>query len=634
MPPSAPRSRRPVTVDNDDDDPGMASDGSMPSLQTVSDSSDDDFSDDDEEDSDEFVSDEDDADEEVDEDMPRLVPASEDAPRRQSRAHDPALHQPAPRATRSEGVQANEDATTHTYPLPSGVRGATIPAWPPMDRRAPHMNTFSDYVNTDPVLRNILGAMQGPLGALQGAQLLYAFGQVAGPPPPDKDPQRAETIIAALEKVPADLITRYEKLRAGNGEHDCDGCPICRESLLEEPPVMEEEDLPSVAFFAELPYFSEEERFILAFPCPGKHIFHNTCLSPWLARKTTCPSCRFDVDPDSLTLRLETLHPQHPAARPSRQRSEAPRRKWAPPKVPSFPEWLEEEEARAADPTRRPAPPPPSAPSVAGPSSPSRAQASPTWRMQEVPDEDDEGAWTTDEDDEDDEEDEEEDEDEEDEDEEDEDDDVERQFAVMPQYQRELGFPPFPFAEPPAEGGYTVGVGNMDNPAYREERRRFLRSLMDPNNPLQLFLGDGEGDVPTLIPVRERRRGAGRDDDDDDDGPPPLMDNDFAMRTRLFMPPGPPAGVRPRPQPEGDVDDLPPLVPEVPSDEEDSEDDDDIPPLVGESDQTPPVQVPTGAAAHLPPWLDPRSNHNPAASFEMLNELADIVLGNTIEDVD
>lgn len=44
---------------------------------------------------------------------------------------------------------------------------------------------------------------------------------------------------------------------------------------------------------------------ILVFPCPGMHLFHAECLAPWLARKTTCPTCRYDVDPKSLTLCLD-----------------------------------------------------------------------------------------------------------------------------------------------------------------------------------------------------------------------------------------------------------------------------------------------------------------------------------------
>ena len=67
---------------DDDDDPGMDSDNSMPSLQTVSDSSDGEFQsdDDDEEDEDDYVSDEDEDEGGRASNMPRLIPVSDDPP--------------------------------------------------------------------------------------------------------------------------------------------------------------------------------------------------------------------------------------------------------------------------------------------------------------------------------------------------------------------------------------------------------------------------------------------------------------------------------------------------------------------------------------------------------------------------
>ena len=44
---------------------------------------------------------------------------------------------------------------------------------------------------------------------------------------------------------------------------------------------------------------------VLALPCG--HLFHAGCLAPWFGSHTTCPTCRFDIDPESLTLRM----PQH-----------------------------------------------------------------------------------------------------------------------------------------------------------------------------------------------------------------------------------------------------------------------------------------------------------------------------------
>ena len=45
---------------------------------------------------------------------------------------------------------------------------------------------------------------------------------------------------------------------------------------------------------------------VLALPCG--HLFHAGCLAPWFGSHTTCPTCRFDIDPESLTLRMPQQH--------------------------------------------------------------------------------------------------------------------------------------------------------------------------------------------------------------------------------------------------------------------------------------------------------------------------------------
>ncbi|TFY68726.1 hypothetical protein EVJ58_g842, partial [Rhodofomes roseus] len=47
----------------------------------------------------------------------------------------------------------------------------------------------------------------------------------------DNDPQRAETLLAGLEAVSDELVRRYEKLRGGDGEA-AEGCAICRDDYL------------------------------------------------------------------------------------------------------------------------------------------------------------------------------------------------------------------------------------------------------------------------------------------------------------------------------------------------------------------------------------------------------------------
>lgn len=153
----------------------------------------------------------------------------------------------------------------------------------------------------------------------------------------DNDPKRAEILLSGLETVPTHLVRRYEELRKADGSPD-DGCIICRDDFTSESDSPSPDDEHGTEPFSELP-FHPTPTIILVFPCPGRHLFHHDCLSPWLARKTTCPTCRFDIDPDSLTLRKSPLRTQGgPATQP------APERSWHPPRVVSLVEWLEDEE--------------------------------------------------------------------------------------------------------------------------------------------------------------------------------------------------------------------------------------------------------------------------------------------------
>lgn len=421
-----------------------------------------------------------------------------------------------------------------------------------------------------------------------------------GYPIPEVDPQRAETIMATLEKVPRDLIGRYEKLRAGSGEDECDSCPVCREGLLEEDPMVEERS-SSVAFLAELPFCTISEPSIVAFPCPGKHVFHDMCLSPWLSRKTTCPSCRFDVDPNSLTLRWDFSSGRR---RNGTDASSAhpERRTWEPPEVKPFREWLEEEENKLANPaSTSSAPIKPVAPhsSERGPSSVPprvaavrRAATNPVLLQDAIHIySDDDDAWTTDEED-----------------------DDEDLYGEHP--------PPLIPAHTASSTQPHPTLGDLDDPEYVAERRRFLRSLMDPTNPLRLFLGDEESDMPTLIPLREPHfiypgdyeddddeyeDDDDADDEDEDDEPPPLMDDVI---------PGPPVGQRRSEQ----------------HDEED-EGEDDLPPLIGEPERRRPSPDAHRGMA-FPPWLDPDAEHNPARSFTLLNEWARMFASLPPDDYD
>ncbi|KAI0667671.1 hypothetical protein C8Q78DRAFT_315969 [Trametes maxima] len=273
---------------------GGESDSSLPTLQTVSDSEDEDDSyfdsDPDWDESDDFDSTADSDDDHHDVPDPATAPA----PPTQSR--NPLAEPPPMRLI---------DLMQHE----SGQR--------PVDFE----DAFQSY-------RELLERARSTLPDLVLGDLVQHMDLV------ENDPRRAEILLGGLETVPESLVCRYELLRTADGE-DGDGCAICRDDLIDKSPVPAE-TAETVSAYAALP-FHPDANSIVAFACSGKHLFHSDCISPWLAQKTTCPSCRFDIDPYSLTHRR------------SRGSNSLNRPGWQPPKVQSMSEWLDaEERARAS----------------------------------------------------------------------------------------------------------------------------------------------------------------------------------------------------------------------------------------------------------------------------------------------
>ena len=140
-----------------------------------------------------------------------------------------------------------------------------------------------------------------------GIQALYPFiTREARTRDYDKpDRLRAHVVIDGLEPVSKDLLSRYEVIR-GEDHSERTMCAVCYEQLdLDSPydagdcnhsdPILTENE----RLLRDLPHYVPFPKMV-AFPC--LHLFHSECLFPWLARRTTCPTCRSDVDPDSLTL--------------------------------------------------------------------------------------------------------------------------------------------------------------------------------------------------------------------------------------------------------------------------------------------------------------------------------------------
>lgn len=161
------------------------------------------------------------------------------------------------------------------------------------------------------------------------------------------DPGRAKRLLSGLEQVPEGLVKRMERVGMVEGEQVV--CAICFDSLLKTEDAEAAEDkmeievdstsspLPSresasdsadTTMDEERKAAEELDGKIVVLPCA--HVFHASCLRPWFTRphRTTCPTCRFDIDPESLTYvppsrrprpRQPTAHPaeQAPAAGPA-----------------------------------------------------------------------------------------------------------------------------------------------------------------------------------------------------------------------------------------------------------------------------------------------------------------------------
>nr|VWP02381.1 Protein kinase domain-containing protein [Ganoderma boninense] len=302
---------RPPRIYVDAEDDGAESDSSLPSLQSVSDSSSDEG---------DYISEsgsEWDDDESLDEsegepDIARLVEEAE--------------------------TQALATETLHnlTVPNPPAAAGVLPNFGAPPNMFRNTLQSYRELLDRARVLIPDIDARLGPPPDLVAdiTNRLFTAGA-------DNDFERAETLIQAMEVVSDELVLRYEKLRSTDGE-DVDGCAICRDDLVDKSPdTLEASRVFEI--FALLPFPSEADSSV-AFPCAGKHLFHKHCLLPWLARKTTCPSCRFDIDPHSLTLRISRGLRDVIPITPDTDRAHHPPRVWQAPQVESMRDWLTAEE--------------------------------------------------------------------------------------------------------------------------------------------------------------------------------------------------------------------------------------------------------------------------------------------------
>lgn len=184
------------------------------------------------------------------------------------------------------------------------------------------------------------GAGAGREDFLQAfADFLQQMQQFGGLDDNREDPDRAKKLIAGLEAVPIGLVKRLERVGGAPGGHvdgteaagsadSSPGCAICWDTLLdaegdsfkpkpEEPPAVASTSTETLTTEESTPSSTDppssqssnsplepsipEEPKIISLPCA--HVFHESCLLPWFtrAKQATCPTCRFNIDPENLT---------------------------------------------------------------------------------------------------------------------------------------------------------------------------------------------------------------------------------------------------------------------------------------------------------------------------------------------
>lgn len=254
-------------------------------------------------------------------------------------------------------IDVNGNATTMPLPgMPNPNTAANVPTAEPRDEQTPAQNrAFQQPPPTQPPLP------PPPPGAGTFADLLTRIGLLAAlsfqnPALFERevdDPERAKKLVEGLEDVPVGLVRRLERI-GKNGDEEGGlgdgGCAVCWERLLFDPDEAAREEaktaaekepkdkeagacdsdvpppettldssnddmpaasspltsLPSSTSSSTLTSEAEEKKEknyqrVVSLPCA--HVFHAACLIPWFSKpkQTTCPICRFNIDPDNLT---------------------------------------------------------------------------------------------------------------------------------------------------------------------------------------------------------------------------------------------------------------------------------------------------------------------------------------------
>lgn len=114
-----------------------------------------------------------------------------------------------------------------------------------------------------------------------------------------------ETLVRCKRFV--DIMGGYNHLRRGGEKESCE-IPAARAAVVALRAVEVLDGAGSDAGEVECVICKEEMsegRDVCEMPC--QHLFHWKCILPWLSKKNTCPSCRFQLPTDDVFSEIQRL---------------------------------------------------------------------------------------------------------------------------------------------------------------------------------------------------------------------------------------------------------------------------------------------------------------------------------------
>ncbi|KAJ3282403.1 hypothetical protein HDU79_009954 [Rhizoclosmatium sp. JEL0117] len=133
----------------------------------------------------------------------------------------------------------------------------------------------------EPLLALIEGMMWGLLNGAGGIGGLHMQGQ----------PPASDAAIAELEVVDVSVLAEVRKRKRGEEDGGDEKCVVCQDEFVQK------QDGDAAESEGGGDDGDGEEYVVLRMPC--QHLFHGSCLKPWLKTSNTCPTCRYEIMTDN-----------------------------------------------------------------------------------------------------------------------------------------------------------------------------------------------------------------------------------------------------------------------------------------------------------------------------------------------